>query len=296
LRARTIIYAFFKKHRLLANEGFLPYANLHFLPLAREQPNKPFCMKKFISVLPFGLLLAAMSVAQGTHVIFVSPTGNDTYTGSITKPFATLERAKLAARAARKLNKLDTCIVYLRGGVYALPQSLILDSTDAGTKKAPVIYTAYKKEEVHINGSMSIPVHKATLVSDPKILERLVSEARTHILQVNLKQAGVNNYGQFRPRGFARPYEPSAMELFVNGKAMKLSRWPNDSLVKMGKVLDRGSVPRDGDTTNRGGTFTFDEARPQRWSMAEDIWISGFFCYGYADDAVKIANLDFNVV
>jgi hypothetical protein len=71
-----------------------------------------------------------------------------------------------------------------------------------------------------------------------------------------------------------------------------LSLWPNDSLVKTGKVLDPGSIPRNGDYSNRGGKFMFDQLRPQRWSAAKDIWISGFFKYGYADDAVRIANLD----
>jgi hypothetical protein len=82
------------------------------------------------------------------------------------------------------------------------------------------------------------------------------------------------------------------MELFCNNEAMKLSRRPNDSLVRIGKVLDPGSVPRDGDYSNRGGKFIYGVSQPERWKNAKDIWISGFFRYGYSDDAVKVANLD----
>jgi hypothetical protein len=82
------------------------------------------------------------------------------------------------------------------------------------------------------------------------------------------------------------------MEFFCNNDAMKLSRWPNDSLIRIGKVLDQGSIPRNGDFSNRGGKFTYDTSRPDRWGKAKDIWISGFFRYGYADDAVRIAGLD----
>jgi hypothetical protein len=249
-------------------------------------------MKKMLIVFYGSLLMGFSAFTQKTTKYFVSPSGKDTYAGTIEKPFATLNRARLAIRGAHKLNQQDSIIVYLRKGVYSLKTSFVLDSLDSGDDNAPVVYSAYANEEVRINGSISIPVKKAIKVSDANILSRFVPEAKDHILQVNLKSAGIHNYGEIKPRGFARPYEPAAMELFCNDEAMKLSRWPNDSTVKIGKVIDKGSVPRDGDTSNRGGKFSFNTSRPDRWANAKDIWISGFFRYGYADDAVKVASLD----
>lgn len=195
-------------------------------------------------------------------------------------------------RELRKNNSNDSVIIYLRQGTYRFKESFLLDSIDGGTKNAPVIYTAYQGEEVHLCGSVAVPVNKAVKVTNQKILSRLDQGASNNILQVNLRDLGIKNYGIIKPKGFGRPYEPSAMELFINSSAMKISRWPNDSLVRTGKVIDPGSIPRNGDTTNRGGKFMFDVMRPQRWAAANDIWISGFFKYGYADDAVKIDHLD----
>lgn len=248
-------------------------------------------MKKIFLLLLLILSLLE-SFAQQRTVFYVSPSGKDNNPGTIQKPFATLEKARSAVRILLKKTHTDSVIVFLREGNYTLKKSFSLDSLDSGTENAPVIYSAYPGEEVHINGSISIPVNKAKVVTDPKILSRLVPEARDKIVQINLKNAGINDFGQIKPKGFGWPYQPTAMELFCNYSAMWLSRWPNDSLVKTGKVLDPGSVPRNGDYSNRGGKFMFDQLRPQRWAAAKDIWISGFFKYGYADDALKIAKLD----
>jgi hypothetical protein len=60
----------------------------------------------------------------------------------------------------------------------------------------------------------------------------------------------------------------------------------------MGEVLDVGSVPRNGDFSNRGGIFRFDTDRPLVWQSHEDIWISGYFRQGWAEDAVELAEID----
>lgn len=60
----------------------------------------------------------------------------------------------------------------------------------------------------------------------------------------------------------------------------------------MGKVFDKGSVPRNGDKSNRGGTFGFDTERPARWTQAEDVRITGLFLNGYADNTVKVKSFD----
>ena len=63
-------------------------------------------------------------------------------------------------------------------------------------------------------------------------------------------------------------------------------------LIPLGKVLDLGSIPRNGDFSHRGGKFQLLTDEPNRWTKARDIWISGFSHYGYADDAVQVADID----
>ena len=231
--------------------------------------------------------------SQNDVTYYVSILGKDTNPGTIEKPFATPERARNAVRAALKMNKKEPITVLFRQGAYILKKSFELETADSGNENTPVIYSAYPGEEVSFMGGVSIPVDKVKKITEKQILARLVPEAKNKILQINLKSLGIQNFGTLTPHGFGRPYQPAPMELFCNRQAMKLSRWPNDSLVRIGKVLDPGSIPRNGDYSNRGGKFTYDVLRPNRWKSAKEIWISGFFRYGYADDALKISSIDF---
>ncbi|WP_316817677.1 right-handed parallel beta-helix repeat-containing protein [Pedobacter nyackensis] len=223
---------------------------------------------------------------------YVSSHGRDSNPGTINKPLATLEKARDLVRTRLTSGQKDTITVFLREGNYTLKNTFELNNSDSGRENLPIIYSAYPNEKVSIKGGISIPVEKAVKVKDKEVLSRLIPTVKEKILQINLKSLNIHNYGVLSPRGFSRPYQPAPMELFCNYNEMKLSRWPNDSLIRIGKVIDPGSVPRNGDYSQRGGKFTFDTKRPERWANAKDIWISGFFHYGYADDAVKIANLD----
>ena len=245
-----------------------------------------------LSVFLFVLLFCNFSFAQKQISYYVSVDGKDTYKGTLEKPFATIQKARDVIRAKKKSNQNYSYVVFIRKGYYFLKNSFILDSVDAGTQENPISYVAYQNEEVHFTGGISIPVSKVYPVKDPKILLRLDASVREKIVQVNLFASGIKDYGKIQPKGFGRAYTVSAMELFCNHQDMKIARWPNDSLVPIGKILDAGSIPRNNDFTHRGGMFTYKTTRPSRWVQADDFWISGFFKYGYADDAVKVARLD----
>ena len=236
-------------------------------------------------------LLFLCVFAQSQNSFFVSTKGKDTNPGTFDKPFASLQKARITVRKQSSLYPDTAFNIYIREGSYFV-NNFVLDSLDSGTEKAPVTYTAYKDELVSFTGGVSIDVQKAVPVKDASVLARLLPEVRIKILQVSLKELGIKDYGILNPKGFTRPYTPMSMELFCNGKPMILARWPNKGFEPMGAVLDPGSIPRNGDFSNRGGTFKFGSDRPLRWTKASDTRLSGFFCYGYADDAVKIAKLD----
>ena len=243
-------------------------------------------------ILPILLLFSMGVYSQNVKQLFISPSGNDNGNGTIEKPFATLEKARNAVRKVLQNEKDISITVYFRGGDYFFKKSVVFDSLDAGTADHPVTYCAYQDEPVSISGGISIAPKYAMPVKDKAVLERFPAIAKNKILQINLKKIGITNFGTLTPHGFARPYRPAPMELFCNKKAMQLARFPNDTLIPIGKVLDKGSIPRDGDFSHRGGKFLFSIDEPNRWSKAKDIWISGFFKYGYAADAVEIADLD----
>ncbi len=235
--------------------------------------------------------LTLLATCTNAATFFVSPNGNDNNNGSKNAPFATLQRAQKAVRTAPKGNKRQ---VVLQKGTYRLKRPLVFTEKDSGTKTAPVVFRADKAAEVFISGDVAISSRKVKKVTNPQISNRLVSEVKDKIFVVDLKSMNLPAYGEFGPRGFARPYLPSANELFINGKAQSIAQWPNhgQKAVKIGKIHDKGSVPRQGDYSNRGGTFEWNHIRPARWSKADDLYLSGLFQWGYADDTVKVAKID----
>src|SRR6478752_326642 len=249
-------------------------------------------MKKGLISFLVCLLIIVVGYSQNSHSIYVSASGNDKYSGTIAKPYATLEKARKQVRKILAKEKNISITVYFRAGDYFFKNSVVFDSLDSGTENYPVTYSSYNNETVSFSGGISIPVKYATPVKDDLVLNRFPVTAKNKILQIDLKKLGIKDFGTLTPRGFARPYQPSPMELFCNKVAMHLARYPNDTLIPLGKVLDAGSIPRNGDFSHRGGKFKFSIDEPNRWAQAKDIWISGFFRYGYADDAVQIADLD----
>ena len=76
-------------------------------------------------------------------VYYVSPTGSDSQTGAIERPFASLQHAHDLAQPG------DT--IYLRGGVYALTNGIQL--TRDGTSGAPITIANYPGETPILDGS-----------------------------------------------------------------------------------------------------------------------------------------------
>lgn len=74
--------------------------------------------------------------------IYVSPTGSDSGTGSITAPLKSIQSAVNTATPGST--------IYLRGGTYAL--STNVQFTKSGTSSQPYTLSAYGSEKVIIDG------------------------------------------------------------------------------------------------------------------------------------------------
>jgi len=105
---------------------------------------------------------AAPAQSTGAVELFVSPGGKDSWPGTKSHPFATLERAQRAVRA-RSAGMSSDIIVSLRGGTYTLrrPWRLSAEAGDSGQNGHRVIYRAYgdgtpARERVVISGGRRI--------------------------------------------------------------------------------------------------------------------------------------------
>ena len=235
--------------------------------------------------------LAALAIACSLLAAadyHVAPNGDDAGPGSAARPFRTLTRARDALR-----NAADRAgsTVWLHDGAWELTAPLELDQRDSGTAAAPVVWRAVHPGAAKLRGGRDLP-GLGQPVTDAAIRARLDPSARDTVRVFDLAAAGIDNLGQMSARGFRRPYVNPGLELFADDQALRIARWPNEGAVLIGAVKDKGSIPRDGDYANRGGTFAYEGTRPERWLAADDVWLSGYFNYGFADDTIRLAKID----
>lgn len=244
-------------------------------------------VKRIFIFLFIALSLQSQGLLAGRLKVFISTTGDDSGKGTLNSPFRTVEKARDVLREKRAAGEVRSLSVIMRGGDYYFDRTVVFDEKDSALTIRP-----YKKERVRFTGGITIDPAKVKPVAGSRHEQFFPKGIREHIAMVNLREAGIDNYGWMNQVGFGHPLVPSWMELFINGKPGHLSRWPNDSVVPMGNVLERGSVSAEGDKGNKGGQFTYSGTRPSRWKSSDDIWISGYFKYGWADDAVRLAKID----
>ncbi|NGP44903.1 hypothetical protein G4V62_07995 [Bacillaceae bacterium SIJ1] len=262
--------------------------------------------------LSFVMLLSLLSpTAQAEEggseirVIYVDKNGSDSNTGTKEQPFKTLEAARDKIRALKNETGLpDNGIkVYLREGEYFLDHSFQLGEQDSGEEDKPIVYSAYPGEEVQILGGVSLSSNQFMPVTDEEVRSRLPEAARDHIVQFNLNDLGITDFGEIRQGGFG-PFENIVNpELFFNDEALALSRYPNDGYVRTGEITVEGGFPRgDGpappsddiieEEFKKGHTFKYDDPRPEQWLNNGDIWMQGFFYWDWADGNLNIKNIN----
>jgi parallel beta-helix repeat protein len=165
---------------------------------------------------------------KGT-VLYVSPQGNDAWTGKRAEPnaaktdgpFATLVRARDAIRSMQA-SKRKPVTVYVRGGVYALRAPLVLLPEDSGTAKCPITYAAYPGEKVILSGGRTIPGWKKAAEGAPG------SGGELWTAQVPGVKEGEWYFHQ----------------LFVNGQRRQRARSPNTGFYHADGIFQAGNPTR----------------------------------------------------
>ncbi len=98
-------------------------------------------------------------------VFYISPTGNDNWSGKIENPNAdktdgplkSLAGARDAVRKLKSKGKLTEPItVYIMNGTYYLTEPVVFTPKDSGTKECPIVYQAYKDARPVFNAGKEI--------------------------------------------------------------------------------------------------------------------------------------------
>jgi parallel beta-helix repeat protein len=248
----------------------------------------------YLTKLALLAVLFVSTFGASARDFYVAVNGNDANPGTKDKPVATLEAARDLVRQYKAIHEMpqEGITVWIREGQYYQKTPFLLNENDSGEPGSRVVWRANGEDEVRITGGINIPSGKFTSVTNKPISARLSGEAAEKVRQVSLKEIGITDFGQITQYGHAMPVTTAPAELFFNDEPMILARYPNEGYIKIGKVTDSGSVPRNRDYSGRGGIFEYTDDRHSVWAGQKDVWLQGTFNYGFADDNLLVESID----
>jgi len=146
---------------------------------------------------------------------FVSPSGDDANSGTLQKPFATLQRAQEAVRQKRGE-------VFLRDGTYYLPAPLVFTAEDSGTKESPVVFQNYKNEKPVISGGIKLDNLNWQPFTNGILQTKVPADLQTEEIFINGERQILARYPNFDPK--AKYFDGYSADAVSKARA---ARWAN---------------------------------------------------------------------
>ena len=230
--------------------------------------------------IPLISLLLPCATVWSQSKVYVSVIGHDSSRGTASEPLRTIHQAiKLAAGQPGEIE------IEVGEGKYAVDRTIEI----AQGKWSSLTITSKDGKKVSVSGDVAIPIDAVKKISDANLLNRLLPRMRDSVRVIDFRELGID-IANLHETGFARPSLPVWNELFIDGEPLKLSRWPNDSMALIGKVLVAGN--KEDKAAGRFPVFHYSGSRPDKWTAARNLWIGGYFGWGYADDLIPVKALD----
>lgn len=221
----------------------------------------------------------------------VANDGADTNPGTADAPFATLQGARNAMRAAKESAELPEgdATIWVHPGDFSLNETLALGAEDSGTENKRIVYRAVEPASVRILGGRSLPADAFARVDSEEILALLPDEARGNVLYVDMKAMGVVDYGSL-PDSFEQAVP--LPELFFNDQRMTLACWPNEGWAEIDSVVESGPAPWRNHASEALGVFAYTGDRPGRWLSAKSLLLEGYWCFDWSCEAIRVEAID----
>ena len=126
---------------------------VHCLPLLASVYEEDIASDHNNNVLVAAGLKSQSAKVQKTF--YIAPDGNDNNPGTKEKPFATIVKARQTVRTVNKEMTGDIVVV-LRGGIYHISKSILLEAEDSGINGHNIIYRAQQGESPLISGGKQV--------------------------------------------------------------------------------------------------------------------------------------------
>lgn len=197
-----------------------------------------------------------------------SPDGDDNGPGTFERPLKTLAAARDRIRAARRERGSlpeGGAAILLRGGRYAVSETLELTREDSGEEGRPLLIAACDGERPVLDGAAPATGWRR---HDGDIL---VADVRT-LLPDEPQRLAPWGYG-IQDDGFAYP------DLYENGRAMELARHPNAGYAKILSI----------DVTNR--LISTELGDLSAWRGEHDVLAQGYWKNYWSDRVVRVTEI-----
>ena len=223
--------------------------------------------------------------------IFVSTVGDDSGDGSEEEPLRTLEKAIDVANEMREDS--DKLIeILLREGTYSVTNTIKIINSQKDNSLLKI--SAYQDEKVTINAGVDIPLSDMS-IADSNFTNAIIDKPNAgSVLQYNLKDAQIEDFGEISLRGHLISDEKEAQaELSLNGEVQKLAGWPNGEYTGLIKPIDSNEYgKRTKSGIANGCSFKVNYDRPSQWSKPEQAWLSGTIGPNYEFDYYPVSRFD----
>jgi len=215
--------------------------------------------------------------------IYVSVRGDDTNSGAKDTPLATLTKAIDAMHGE------ESGTIWIDEGEYFLEQGVVFGSEHSGTAEQPLVIRGVAPGKTRLTGARVVKDLRPLLAEE---VDPLISpEAKRRVLVADLSTQGFAPLRAMPDRHRAHGRE----EVIFGDQPMQSARWPNEGFAVFTEVVDAGaSAPTHWVTREvyRPGSFRFPGDRAKQWDFARGVWLHGFWCYDWSDDALKAESYD----
>lgn len=237
---------------------------------------------------PKGPCLAAAPAIPEVLTFYVSPSGNDAWTGRApvvrpntqNGPWQTLEPLGRVLKSLPGEGPEVAVQVVFQVGRFEFPQSFKLQGPFP--KVAKIELKAERPGTVLCSGGRLV-TNWIRAEEYPGVSSMLPVESRKYVYVANLKDLGITDYGSAGGGG---------IELFYQDRRMRLARWPNEGFVKIADVLGEEPVDVRGTKGDKVGKFLYEGDRPARWIGEKDPWVHGYWFWDWSDQRHPIQSID----